>query len=56
LANHQTQLIGLLLQLPHPLRLDRQVATHFRDVAFNSIQQLGRSGPPEFSPHSNWDS
>lgn len=56
MTNHHTQLICLLLQLPHPLRLDGQVATDFRDVAFNSIRQLGESEPPGFSPHGNLDS
>jgi hypothetical protein len=38
LANHRMQLVRLLLQLPHPLRLHGEVATDFRDLAFNSIR------------------
>jgi hypothetical protein len=40
------QFVGLLLQLPRPLRLDGEIATEFRDLAFDSIRQFGRSRPP----------
>jgi hypothetical protein len=45
LANRRTQLIGLLLQLPHPLPLNGEIATEFRDLAFDDIRQIGGSRP-----------
>jgi len=50
LANHDTQLVGLLLQLAHPLHLLGQIATDFRDLAFNGIHQFGESWPPLSPP------
>jgi hypothetical protein len=38
LANHPAQLIGLLLQLPHPLSLNGEIPTKFRDLAFDDIR------------------
>jgi hypothetical protein len=43
LANRRPQLVRLVLQLPHPLRLDGEIATDFRDLAFDNIRQFGRS-------------
>src|SRR5687767_7137947 len=37
LANHDTQLVGLILQSAHPLHLHRHVTTDFRDLAFNGV-------------------
>ncbi len=45
LANHSTQLVGLIMQLPHPLRLHCEIATDFRDLAFDCIRQFGGSAP-----------
>jgi hypothetical protein len=45
LADHPAQLIGLLLQLPHPLPLNGEIPTEFRDLAFDNIRQFGGSRP-----------
>jgi hypothetical protein len=45
LANNPTQLIGLLFHLPHPLPLNGEIATEFRDLAFDNIRQFGGSRP-----------
>lgn len=47
-ANHDLQLVSLLLQLAHPLDLHRQVATKFRDLAFDGIWQRSASGRLSF--------
>ena len=49
LADHPAQLIGLLLQLPHPLPLNGEIPTEFRDLAFDNIRQFGGS-KPDVSP------
>jgi len=49
LAKRCPQLVRLLLQLPHPLHLHRQVATDLLDLAFEGIwqfRQCGRSSCP----------
>jgi hypothetical protein len=38
LANRSTQLVSLLLQLPHPLGLHGEIATDFDDPAFDNIR------------------
>jgi hypothetical protein len=38
LTDHRSQLVRLLLQLAHPLRLHGQIATDFRDLAFVGIR------------------
>ena len=43
LANRATQLVSLLFQLPHPLRLIGEIATDFDDPAFDNIRQFGGS-------------
>ena len=43
LSNRSTQLVGLLLQLPDPLRLLGEIATEFGDLAFYNIGQCGGS-------------
>jgi hypothetical protein len=43
LANRSTQLVSLLFQLPHPLRLHGEIATNFDDPAFDNIRQFGGS-------------
>jgi hypothetical protein len=45
LPKYPRQLIGLLLQLPHPLCHHCEIATDFRDLAFDSIRQFGGSTP-----------
>jgi hypothetical protein len=40
-----TQFVGLLLQLPQPLRFHGEIATDFSDLAFDNVGQLGRSRP-----------
>jgi hypothetical protein len=45
LANHPAQLVGLLLQLPHPLRFHGEIAAEFRHLAFN-IREFRESRPP----------
>ena len=55
LANHDTQLVGLLLQLAHPLHLHGQVTTDFHDLAFNGIRQFGGSAPPLSPPRGTYD-
>src|SRR5205814_3789374 len=55
LANHDTQLVGLLLQLAHSLHLHGKVATDFRDLAFNGIEQFGGSAPPLSPPRATYD-
>jgi len=37
-ADHRSQLVSLLLQLAHPLRLHRQIATDLRHPAFDAIR------------------
>jgi hypothetical protein len=37
-VNHGTQLVCLVLQLAHPLGLHSQIATEFRDLAFDHIR------------------
>ena len=46
LANYPPQLVGLLLQLPNPLLLHRQIPTDFRDPTFDNIRQFGASRLP----------
>ena len=55
LPNLDTQRVGLLLQLAHPLDLHGQVATDFRDLAFNGIRQYGGSAPPLSRPRGTYD-
>jgi hypothetical protein len=55
LANYDTQLVGLLLQLTHPLHLHGQVTTDLHDVAFNGIRQFGGSAPPLSPPRGTYD-
>ena len=43
LAKSSTQLVGLLLQLPHVLRLHSQIAADFLDLAFDNVRQYGGS-------------
>jgi hypothetical protein len=45
LANDPPQLIGLLLQLPHPFCLHGEIAAQFRDLAFDDIRQFGEPRP-----------
>jgi hypothetical protein len=45
LANRRPQLIGLLLQLPEVFRLLGEIATDLRDLAFDSIRQIGGPAP-----------
>jgi len=40
------QLVRLLLQLPHPFRLHREIATEFRDLAFDSVRRRGGRRQP----------
>jgi hypothetical protein len=49
LSNHATQLVGLLAELMHPLRVHCQIATDFRDLAFDGIRQF-RGWAPRPSP------
>ena len=47
LSNHATQLVGLLAQLLHPLRVHCEIATDFRHLAFDGIRQFrGRALRP----------
>jgi hypothetical protein len=46
LANGSTQLVGLLLELPHPLRFHGKIATDFHDLAFDAIRHFGGWRPP----------
>ena len=46
LANDSTQLVGLLLQLMYPLRLHREIAAEFRDLALDNIRQFGGPRSP----------
>ena len=48
LAKRCPQLVRLLLQLPHPLHLLRQVATDLLDLAFEGIWQFRPSGRSSF--------
>jgi hypothetical protein len=43
--DHPTQLIGLLLQLPHPLPLNGEIPTEFCDLTFDNIRQFGGLRP-----------
>jgi hypothetical protein len=54
-AKHDTQLVGLLLQLAHPFRLHGQIATDFGHLAFDGIGQLSGSEPPVSPPRARSD-
>lgn len=43
LANRGPQLVRLFLELAHPLRLHREIATDFFDLTFDSSRQFGTS-------------
>src|SRR5687768_360411 len=55
LANHDTQLVGLILQLAHPLHLHRHVTTDFRDLAFNGVRHFGGPAPALSPPRGTYD-
>jgi hypothetical protein len=40
-AKHGTQFVCLLLELAHPLRLHGEIATDLRDLALDSIREIG---------------
>ena len=52
--HHDTQLVGLLLQLAHPLHLPARSA-NLRNLAFNGIRQFGGSAPPLSPPRGTYD-
>jgi hypothetical protein len=45
-ANQPPQFVGLLLHLTHSLRFHGEIATQFRDLAFDHIRPFGRLRPP----------
>jgi len=42
LANRRPQFVRLVLQLADPLRLDGEIPTDFRDLAFDNFRGFGR--------------
>jgi hypothetical protein len=55
-ANHRAQLVGLFLQLPYSLRLHGEIATDFRDLAFDDILQFDAWAPTACPRRSAYDS
>ena len=51
-ADHDSQFVGLFLQLTPALHLRGHVPTDFRDLAFNEVRQSGGSPPALPSPRT----
>jgi hypothetical protein len=51
-VDHGTQFVGLLVELPHPLGLFGEIATEFRDLAFDRTGQFDGPAAPGSPPRS----